>query len=205
MLFCPPPAGHNFGFLHSGKGADNYGDHSCAMSSYQAMRGYNGPVCWAAGLAGMVGGGDLTSTAQMPAGRWLPFSLPALTNRGAALLRLTPAVTGTSDTYFVSFRAPVGYDSGLPSEARNAVQVHLYNGSPQAKQQSWLQANLLAGQYWAGNGVVVANVGKPTPKIMVTFDSIVSGSGLLGSLLIAASRCSSTAPSQHSLPSACCK
>jgi hypothetical protein len=83
-------------------------------------------------------------------------------------------VTGTSDTYFVSFRAPVGYDSGLPSEARNAVQVHLYAGTPTSKTQSWLQANLLTGQYWAGNGVVVAGAGKPTPKIMVTFDSIVS-------------------------------
>jgi hypothetical protein len=66
MLSCS--AGHNFGFFHSGKGTDNYGDHSCAMGSYQAMRGYNGPVCWSAGLAGMVGGGDLTSTSQMPAG-----------------------------------------------------------------------------------------------------------------------------------------
>jgi hypothetical protein len=41
------------------------------------------------------------------------------------------------------------------------------------RQQSWVQAYLSAGQSWDGNGVVVKDAGKPTPKIMVAFDSMV--------------------------------
>jgi hypothetical protein len=32
-------------------------------------------------------------------------------------------VTGAGDTYFVAFRAPIGFDVGLPEEARNTVEV----------------------------------------------------------------------------------
>jgi hypothetical protein len=39
------------------------------------------------------------------------------------MLRLSTAVTGTRDTYFASFRAPVGMDVGLPPVAQNKVQV----------------------------------------------------------------------------------
>jgi hypothetical protein len=57
------------------------------------------------------------------AGTWISFAIPALAKSQSAMLRLTPGVTGTSDTYFVSFRAPVGFDSGMPYEAKNRVQV----------------------------------------------------------------------------------
>jgi hypothetical protein len=56
-------------------------------------------------------------------GAWIPFTLPALSTNPISLLRLGTGVTGTSDTYFVSFRAPVAFDFQLPTEARNMVQV----------------------------------------------------------------------------------
>jgi hypothetical protein len=60
----------------------------------------------------------------LAAGRWLPFTLPPMSSGNSAnMLRLTPAVTGTSDTYFVSFRAPTNYDVGIPQETKNTVQV----------------------------------------------------------------------------------
>jgi hypothetical protein len=41
----------------------------------------------------------------------------------ANMLRLGTGVTGTTDTYFVAFRTPINFDVGLPSEARNVVEV----------------------------------------------------------------------------------
>jgi hypothetical protein len=70
--------------------------------------------------------------AFLPPGSWISFAIPAIAKSINAMLRLSPGVTGTTDTYFVSFRAPIGFDSGMPGEAKNRVQVRREGGCQQA-------------------------------------------------------------------------
>jgi hypothetical protein len=94
------------------------------MGAYTGLRFYNAPLSWSAGFITFVAGGDLQRTSQLPAGKWLSFSLPPLSgNSSRCTLRFGPGVTATPESYFVSFRQPTGFDLGLPSEARNVVQV----------------------------------------------------------------------------------
>jgi hypothetical protein len=63
--------------------------------------------------------------------------------------------------------------------------VHFYDGgqSYSTRQQAWLQVYLSAGQTWNGTGVIANGYGKPTPKVMVIFDSMVGTTLVLGSML----------------------
>jgi hypothetical protein len=68
------------GMLHTGRGSDTYGDHSCIMGSGAGLRHYCAPVAWSAGFATTVPGGDLSTAAQMPAGkRELKYKCQSLT------------------------------------------------------------------------------------------------------------------------------
>ena len=63
----------------------------------------------------------------VPTGTWDTQTLPAVSTSATNFLMLDASVTG-GHTYFISFRAPIGYDAPIKSNFAYAISVHYYDG-----------------------------------------------------------------------------
>jgi hypothetical protein len=159
--------GHLIGFSHSSTPTSEYGDTSDIMGmSTLPLRHFSAPRRAAAGWLGssrvlnVNGAGTFTIDANAVASPANPQAL------------VLPKLD-TNDSYFISLRQPIGYDTGLQTGYLNRVSVHRAS-TPGAR--SYLLATLGAGETYAdstngyrftvnsiGSGNATVSVDMPAP------------------------------------------
>jgi hypothetical protein len=118
--------GHNMGLQHSSQGGNQYGDSSCIMASDYPVRFYSAAHQYVSGWSTALA--DL-SAATWPGGVWVTYLLPATATSSSSAVVVQPDASGVAATlHIVSFRAQIGYDSGVPAGWANLVNVHQYSG-----------------------------------------------------------------------------
>lgn len=123
--------GHNLGLHHAGQKfgipIEEYGDHSCRMStSSQDQKGYNAAHTWAMGFMGDKVGSWNTTASDIGSTRTVHLT---------AMHLFDPDATGSSDTHiyrindlYISFANKAGYNSGLESDWADKINVIRWDG-----------------------------------------------------------------------------
>jgi len=109
--------GHNFGLEHSGTPENAYGDKSCVMGSCCETRCWNSPQTWFLGITKPI---QTLNASSITKGRKYMFAIPAHITNTRNFVRLQ----FTSAAYHISFKRPISYDQGLPSNYKNKVFIH---------------------------------------------------------------------------------
>jgi hypothetical protein len=145
--------GHNLGMGHSSTLTDAYGDRSDIMGfSGLALRQVNAP--------------HQRQTGWLDPGKFQPVSVGGTYTVSPLELGpydatspqvLTLAKPDTGDTYYLSYRQPIGFDANLSTTYRNGISVHRYKGG---SAQTYLLASLADGGVFtdAANGITVTQV-----------------------------------------------
>lgn len=155
--------GHNLGLRHAWTPGDEYGDTSDIMGlSGLALRQFAAP--------------NKVTTGWIPSSRVVnvsgsgQYTLEATAAANPAYSQaLTLPKPDTKDAYFISFRQPIGYDSGLSGSYQNRVSIH--RGSASMGMPTYLLGNLGAGQSFndSTNGYrfTVSCIGATTAQVSV--------------------------------------
>ena len=126
--------GHNIGFYHAGTDTNNdgvlentYGDQSDIMGYSEGLREWNSPhkaqFSWVPSSEEVVISSDGTYT--ISATELNPTTSPY---PNAAKIVKSILFTGPN-YYYISFRAPIGYDSILSTTYKNKLNIHTFSGS----------------------------------------------------------------------------
>jgi hypothetical protein len=149
MLVYTHEIGHNLGMHHAGSGwGGEYGDHSCTMGNPGVPPLLNGPHKVQMGWA--------TATSISTNGTYT-YTLTNLESAtGTQVLKLPK--TDTGESYYVSFRAPIGLDaSNLGSGYHYTTAVHHWYGGMGV---TWMDTLLGDGQTFSdgNNGVTITQL-----------------------------------------------
>ena len=158
--------GHNLGFQHASTASDQYGDRSDVMGySGLALRQNNAPNKYTTGWFG-------SSWTRSVAGSGIFTLDPTATPSPVNPQVLTVAKPDTGDSYFISFRQPIGYDTGLSSSYQNLVSIH--RGSTSMGQYTYLLGTVGAGGSYTdstnGYTFAVNSVGTSSATVSVTIN-----------------------------------
>ncbi|GIL88649.1 hypothetical protein Vretimale_17244 [Volvox reticuliferus] len=129
--------GHNL-YLHHANGSNGceYCDWSSVMGGCCAVRCHNAPHNWQLGWGTPLA---VLTSATLPVGVFLYFSLPSQTAADAHILWLQPdwTTSGRRDqdlpvSYYISYRIDSGrYDADIPESFLYATNVYYWNGPSQ--------------------------------------------------------------------------
>ena len=156
---CLVEIGHNFGFAHSGglNGA-TYTDHTCAMGN--PLYGDDlGKMCFNPAKNWAIGWYDSRKNEVNINNNVINHvetivGIADFDNNPEQRNVIIKLETGTSNDYFVGFNRAIGVNL-QNDEADNEVTIVLTGNDGVAYSQSYLQATLKQGEYWALNGMVI--------------------------------------------------
>lgn len=162
--------GHNLGLQHSTTPGSEYGDNSCAMGGAAGVRCFNAPQLWRLGWAATAQTYDMAS--NFAPGVWHGHTIAADAVSSSSMIRV---VTPTS-AFFVSYRQPIGFDSGLVAPYRYRVFVHMFRGAvgvltgdkPELQTLNGLTINTTYTDTVGGWRVLVTSITKATNSSCVT-------------------------------------
>ena len=130
--------GHNLGFRHAWTPGSEYGDKSDIM-------GQSGHPLRQLNAANKITAGWIPSARiQNVNGAGVYTIDPTAATNSVIAQALVVPKPDTKDSYFISLRKPLGYDSGLYSTYQNQVSVH--RGSTSSGMPTYLLATLGAGE-----------------------------------------------------------
>jgi hypothetical protein len=166
--------GHNLNMAHAATLTNQYGDASDDMSADgYALRHFNAPHMEQMGW--MPPGNILTVTQS---GTYTVAALETIPGAAPAPQILKIAKPDTGEYYYLSYRQPVGFDSGLVAGALNRVSVHKYTGTYGATNTYLLALLDDAGVYSdTVNGITVTQQSHATDRATVQIQVSASGGG----------------------------
>ena len=177
--------GHNLNMAHAGTDPENdgrinavYGDQSDPMGSSRAWRRFNAAhahqLGWFAALPGALQAVAASGTYTVA-----EIGAPGSSTTARALRISKP---DSADYYYVSYREPAGYDSGLALTYTQGVSIHRYGGSGYAATSFITSLSDGASFIDAVNGIVITQVlhgaGSATVSITVPAASTTCASAL---------------------------
>lgn len=150
--------GHNFGMYHASSPNSEYGDRTDVMGlSNVGLRHLNGAhqdeMGWrSAAMNRLVTG---TGTYDIA-----PLAFSESEAVAPQILRIPKADTG--ETWFLSYRRQVGFDSSLAWWHNNIVTVHRYTDGGGAPTNTWLVDELAAGETFtdSANDLSITHLGR---------------------------------------------
>lgn len=166
--------GHNLNMAHAATLTNQYGDASDDMSADgYALRHFNAPHMEQMGW--MPPGNILTVTQS---GTYTVAALETIPGQAPAAQILKIAKPDTGEYYYLSYRQPVGFDSGLVAGASSRVTVHKYTGLYDATNTYLLALLDDAGVYAdTTNGISVTQLSHATDRATVQIQIPAGGGG----------------------------
>jgi hypothetical protein len=155
--------GHNLGFAHaasiSTEGESEYGDSGDPMGwATNALGGFNAPHRHQLGWLDSYKVETVTADGSFDIA---PLGLDPTLAAGPQVVMIPKA--DTKEIYYLSYRTPVGFDTGVDGMALRRLTIHRYKGDG-SMNKTYLMASLDDGQTFEdpANGIVVTMVSHTT-------------------------------------------
>lgn len=117
--------GHNLGLMHSSYNGAEYGDGGCAMGISSQVTCFNAAHNWILGWSKPIMEYNNTN---MQLGKWFTHSIPPTQLTPVNYVRIVPdwniQYNSLKESFFISYRTALGYDTLLLSTFANKVHVH---------------------------------------------------------------------------------
>ena len=166
--------GHTLGLLHSHTPDLEYGDGSCAMGACCGERCFNAPQSDSLQWVDII-----QDISNMSAGIWNTYNIPGFLLDSKNFYQF--------NTYFFSFRVPVGQDANLLTQYQNKVFIH--------SRTDKFAGSYLLNTLSAGQSVYLTDV-----QLTVKVESITPSRNAVVSFYLQSNHIPSPPPTIHSPP-----